>query len=75
MYGAKSAGRQRCQSASVTMPESLQYTFGHAAMAVMPARHASMLPSRIEGLAMWSMTKRCSGKRRTSSSASGNWRS
>ena len=54
--GASAASRPRSPCRRACSRRS-----GHAASAAMPSRHASMLPSRIAGLAMWSMTKRCSG--------------
>jgi hypothetical protein len=52
--GVKSAGFHFAQSASVTIPESLQYTFGRAARFRRSASQGESTPSLISGLAMWS---------------------
>src|SRR5258708_10929718 len=73
-YGARSAVVQRDQSASVTIPESLQYTLGRAARGSRAAAHASMAPDAIGRFALVSPTNRLPGRARAAASAGGSSR-
>ena len=66
---------QPAQSASVTSPDSLQVRVGWAAARARScAAQGSRVPAFMSGLAMWSRTNGCWGKRWHSSMAAGSWR-
>ena len=72
-YGRRPATVQEAWSASVTIPESLQYTLGSAASSRIQVAHGSSAPDAIGGLDRWSSTKVVSGTWRTTWIAAGSW--
>src|SRR6266705_2880197 len=71
-YGRMSSAVHREWSATVTIPDSLQYRLGNRASARMPSAHGPIGPSAIGGLPRWSSTNRSSGWAATVRAATSN---